>query len=118
MNSPAHSLRIAATAPATTLLVERQNAWPDGPQQAISVRCCPSCDLAINPSHRCSKDSWTTGYGFLCFPAPAPAFRLEAKSKIGIGRRELALLAFPHQPRWGIVCPDLVGFASPEDPVD
>jgi hypothetical protein len=118
MSSPAHSLRNAVAAPATTPLVGQPNVWPDAPQNAISVPRCLSCDLAMNTSHSRCKDSRTTGYYFLCCPAPVRAFHLEANGKIRAGRQGVVLLAFPHNPRSGIECPDFDGFALPEGPVD
>jgi hypothetical protein len=118
MSSPARSLHTVIAAPATTLLVVQPNDRPDGPQKGNLLPCCPSCELAINPTHRRVKDSRATGYDFLCCPTPVRAFHLEANGKIRAGSRGVALLAFPHNPRWGIECPDFDGFALPEDPVD
>ena len=118
MSSPARSLRITVAAPATTLLGGRLTVWPDAPQKANSLACCPSRDLAIDPTHSRAKDSRATGYDFLCCPTPARAFHLEANGKIRGGRRGVVLLAFPHNPRCGIECSDFCGFALPESPVD
>ena len=110
MSSPTHSLLIAAAAPVTTLLVEQPKAWPDAPQEAISVPRCPSCDIAINTRHSHCEDFQTTGYDFLCRPAPVRTFPSGAEGKIGIGRRGVALLAFPNKPQCGIDCLDFDGF--------
>src|SRR5258708_34385149 len=114
MSSPARSLRITVAAPATTLLGGRPTSWPDAPQKANSHACCPSRDLAINPTHSRAKDSRATGYDFLCCPTPARAFHLEANGKIPGGCRGGVLLAFHHNPGCGIECSDFCGFACPE----
>lgn len=118
MSSPARSLHTVIAAPATTLLVVQPNDRPDPPQKANSPPCCPSCDLAINPTHSRAKDSRATGYDFLCCPTPVRAFHLEANGKIRAGRRGVVLLAFTHNPGCGIECPDFDGFALPEGQVD
>src|SRR5882762_6337001 len=114
MSSPARSLHTVIAAPATTPFVVQPNDRPDAPQNANSHPCCPSRDLAINPTHSRAKDSRTTGYDFLCCPSPVRTFHFEPNGKIRAGRRGVALLAFPHNPRCGIECSDFGGFALPE----
>jgi hypothetical protein len=118
MSSPARSLHTVIAAPATTLLVVQPNDRPDAPQKANSLPCCPSCDVAINPTHSRVKDSRGTSYAFLCCPTPVRVFHLEANGKIRAGRPGVVLLAFPHNPRCGIECSDFDGFPLPEDPGD
>lgn len=98
MSSPAHSLHVAVATPATTPLVrEHPDLRRDAPQLASSVSCCVTRNVAINTSRSRSKDTWATGFTFLCSPTSAATFHLETTSERSTGRRGTCLLAFPHQ---------------------
>jgi len=117
MSSPAHSLHIAVATPATMPLV-REHLRRDAHQMASSVSCCVTCIVPITTSRGRGKDSWATGFTFLCSPTSAAAFHLETTTERSTGRRGTCLLAFPHQLGRGIARGYSIGFALAEDLVE
>jgi hypothetical protein len=119
MSSPAHSLHVVvATAAAIPLVREHPDLRRDAPQMASSVSCCVTRNVLITTSRGGGKDSWTTGFTFLCSPTSAAAFHLEKTTERSTGRRGTCLLAFPHQLGWEIAGGYSIGFALAEDLVE
>ncbi len=114
MGSPAHSLHVGVTVPATSSSVGQPYLCRDTPQKTTPVSCFTSCDLAVNTSRGSCKEVRATRFAFLCSPSPVWAFHLEITTERSTGRRGTCLLAFPHQLGWGIAGGYSIGFALAE----
>jgi hypothetical protein len=116
MSSPVRSLHAAVATPETRpLLWEHPDLRRDAAQLASSVSCCVTRNVAITTSRGRSKDTWATGFTFLCSPTSAATFHLETTTERSTGRGGTCLLAFPHQLGWGIARGCSIGFVLAED---